>query len=68
MNRFFSTPRATSDRLCLVIDDLHVLGSDWARGQLEILTVRALAELQFVWPGLAEASLGAGTCWFPGGM
>jgi len=28
----------------------------------------ALAELQFVWPGLAEASFGAGTCWFPGGM
>jgi LuxR family maltose regulon positive regulatory protein len=35
-------------RLWLVIDDLHELGSDQARRQLELLVMRAPAELRFV--------------------
>ena len=35
-------------RLWLVIDDLHELGSDQARQQLELLVMRAPAELRFV--------------------
>src|SRR5262249_46536237 len=36
------------DRLWLVIDDLHELGSDLARRQLELLVMRAPEELRFV--------------------
>ena len=36
------------DRLWLVIDDLHELGSDQARRQLELLVMRAPEELRFV--------------------
>jgi LuxR family maltose regulon positive regulatory protein len=36
------------DRLWLVIDDLHELGSDQARRQLELLVLRAPPELRFV--------------------
>ena len=36
------------DRLWLVIDDLHELDSDQARRQLELLVMRAPAELRFV--------------------
>src|SRR5208282_1542090 len=37
-----------ADRLWLVIDDLHELGSDQARQQLELLVMRAPEELRFV--------------------
>jgi LuxR family maltose regulon positive regulatory protein len=36
------------ERLWLVIDDLHELDADQARGQLELLVIRAPAELRFV--------------------
>ncbi|HEX5289405.1 MAG TPA: LuxR C-terminal-related transcriptional regulator, partial [Streptosporangiaceae bacterium] len=36
------------ERLWLVIDDLHELGTDQARRQLELLLIRAPAELRFV--------------------
>ena len=36
------------DRLWLVIDDVHELGSDQARRQLELLVMRAPPELRFV--------------------
>jgi LuxR family maltose regulon positive regulatory protein len=36
------------ERLWLVIDDLHELGADQARRQLELLLIRAPAELRFV--------------------
>jgi len=36
------------DRLWLVIDDVHELGSDQARRQLELLVMRAPEELRFV--------------------
>jgi LuxR family maltose regulon positive regulatory protein len=36
------------DRLWLVIDDVHELGSDQARRQLELLLMRAPAQLRFV--------------------
>ena len=37
-----------AERLWLVIDDLHELGSDQARRQLELLVMRAPEELRFV--------------------
>jgi LuxR family maltose regulon positive regulatory protein len=36
------------ERVWLVIDDVHELGSDQARRQLELLVLRAPAELRFV--------------------
>jgi LuxR family maltose regulon positive regulatory protein len=45
-------------RLCLVIDDLHELGSDQARRQLELLVMRAPAELRFVLATRHDVRLG----------
>jgi hypothetical protein len=38
------------DRLWLVIDDLHELGSDQARRQLELLVMRAPRNCGWCWP------------------
>jgi LuxR family transcriptional regulator, maltose regulon positive regulatory protein len=46
------------DRLWLVIDDLHELGSDQARRQLELLVMRAPAELRFVLVSRHDVRLG----------
>ena len=46
------------DRLWLVIDDLHELGSDQARRQLELLVMRAPAELRFVLATRHDVRLG----------
>jgi LuxR family transcriptional regulator, maltose regulon positive regulatory protein len=45
-------------RLWLVIDDLHELGSDQARQQLELLVMRAPAELRFVLATRHDVRLG----------
>jgi LuxR family transcriptional regulator, maltose regulon positive regulatory protein len=45
-------------RLWLVIDDLHELGSDQARQQLELLIMRAPAELRFVLATRHDVRLG----------
>ena len=45
-------------RLWLVIDDLHELGSDQARQQLELLMMRAPAELRFVLATRHDVRLG----------
>jgi LuxR family maltose regulon positive regulatory protein len=47
-----------ADRLWLVIDDLHELGSDQARQQLELLVMRAPAELRFVLASRHDVRLG----------
>jgi LuxR family maltose regulon positive regulatory protein len=47
-----------ADRLWLVIDDLHELGSDQARQQLELLVMRASAELRFVLASRHDVRLG----------
>jgi len=44
--------------LWLVIDDLHELGSDQARRQLELLVMRAPAELRFVLTARHDVRLG----------
>ena len=46
------------DRLWLVIDDLHELGSDQARRQLELLVMRAPAALRFVLASRHDVRLG----------
>ena len=46
------------DRLWLVIDDLHELGSDQARRQLELLLMRAPPELRFVLATRHDVRLG----------
>jgi LuxR family transcriptional regulator, maltose regulon positive regulatory protein len=46
------------DRLWLVIDDLHELGSDEARRQLELLVMRAPEELRFVLAARHDMRLG----------
>jgi LuxR family transcriptional regulator, maltose regulon positive regulatory protein len=46
------------ERLWLVIDDLHELGSDQARQQLELLIMRAPAELRFVLATRHDVRLG----------
>jgi LuxR family transcriptional regulator, maltose regulon positive regulatory protein len=46
------------DRLWLVIDDLHELGSDQARRQLELLVMRAPAHLRFVLASRRDVRLG----------
>jgi LuxR family transcriptional regulator, maltose regulon positive regulatory protein len=46
------------DRLWLVIDDLHELGSDQARQQLELLVMRAPDELRFVLATRHDVRLG----------
>jgi LuxR family transcriptional regulator, maltose regulon positive regulatory protein len=46
------------DRLWLVIDDLHELGSDEARRQLELLLMRAPEELRFVLATRHDVRLG----------
>ena len=46
------------DRLWLVVDDLHELGSDQARRQLELLVLRAPAELRFVLATRHDVRLG----------
>jgi LuxR family transcriptional regulator, maltose regulon positive regulatory protein len=46
------------DRLWLVIDDLHELGSDQARRQLELLMMRAPQELRFVLATRHDVQLG----------
>jgi LuxR family transcriptional regulator, maltose regulon positive regulatory protein len=50
------TPLA--DRLWLVIDDLHELGSDQVRRQLELLVMRAPEELRFVLAARHDVRLG----------
>jgi LuxR family maltose regulon positive regulatory protein len=47
-----------ADRLWLVIDDLHELGSAEARQQLELLVMRAPAELRFVLASRHDMRLG----------
>ena len=46
------------ERLWLVIDDVHELGSDQARRQLELLVMRAPAELRFVLATRHDVRLG----------
>ena len=46
------------ERLWLVIDDAHLLGSGGVLAQLELLVVRAPAELRFVFAGRRELRLG----------
>jgi LuxR family transcriptional regulator, maltose regulon positive regulatory protein len=46
------------ERLWLVIDDLHELGSDQARRQLELLVMRAPVELRFVLATRHDVRLG----------
>src|SRR5208282_5973114 len=46
------------ERLWLVIDDLHELGSEQARRQLELLVMRAPAELRFVLATRHDVRLG----------
>jgi LuxR family maltose regulon positive regulatory protein len=46
------------ERLWVVIDDLHELGSDQARRQLELLVMRAPAELRFVLATRHDVRLG----------
>jgi LuxR family maltose regulon positive regulatory protein len=46
------------DRLCLVIDDVHELGSDDALRQLELLLLRAPRKLQFVLATRQDVRLG----------
>jgi LuxR family maltose regulon positive regulatory protein len=46
------------ERLWLVIDDLHELGSDQARRQLELLLMRAPPELRFVLATRHDVRLG----------
>ncbi|HYV77864.1 MAG TPA: hypothetical protein VE979_07030, partial [Streptosporangiaceae bacterium] len=46
------------DRLWLVIDDVHELGSDQARRQLELLLMRAPPELRFVLATRYDVRLG----------
>ena len=46
------------DRLWLVVDDLHELDSDQARRQLELLVMRAPAELRFVLATRHDVRLG----------
>jgi len=46
------------DRLWLVIDDVHELGSDQARQQLELLIMRAPDELRFVLAARHDVRLG----------
>jgi LuxR family maltose regulon positive regulatory protein len=47
-----------ADRLWLVIDDLHELGSDQARRQLELLVMRAPPQLRFVLATRHDVQLG----------
>jgi LuxR family transcriptional regulator, maltose regulon positive regulatory protein len=47
-----------AERLWLVIDDLHELGSDQARRQLELLVMRAPPELRFVLATRHDVRLG----------
>ncbi|HEY6312830.1 MAG TPA: LuxR C-terminal-related transcriptional regulator [Streptosporangiaceae bacterium] len=46
------------ERLWLVVDDLHELGSDQARRQLELLVMRAPVELRFVLATRHDVRLG----------
>jgi LuxR family maltose regulon positive regulatory protein len=46
------------DRLWLVVDDVHELGSDLARRQLELLVMRAPEELRFVLATRHDVRLG----------
>jgi LuxR family maltose regulon positive regulatory protein len=47
------------DRLWLVIDDVHALGADQARRQLELLLMRAPPELRFVLATRHDVRLGS---------
>ena len=46
------------ERLWLIVDDLHELGSEQARRQLELLLMRAPAELRFVLASRHDVRLG----------
>ncbi len=46
------------DRIWLVIDDVHELGSDEARRQLELLVMRGPPELRFVLAARHDVRLG----------
>ena len=58
MERLLTDLAPLQDRLWLVIDDLHELGSDQARRQLELLVMRAPAELRFVLATRHDVRLG----------
>ena len=58
MERLLTDLAPLQDRLWLVIDDLHELDSDQARRQLELLVMRAPAELRFVLATRHDVRLG----------
>jgi LuxR family maltose regulon positive regulatory protein len=58
VERLLTDLASLDQRLWLVIDDLHELGSDQARQQLELLVMRAPAELRFVLATRHDVRLG----------
>jgi LuxR family transcriptional regulator, maltose regulon positive regulatory protein len=58
LERLLGDLASLGERLWLVIDDLHELGSDEARRQLELLVMRAPAELRFVLATRHDVRLG----------
>jgi LuxR family maltose regulon positive regulatory protein len=58
VERLLGDLASLAERLWLVIDDLHELGSDEARRQLELLVMRAPAELRFVLATRHDVRLG----------
>jgi len=58
MERLLTDLAPLQDQLWLVIDDLHELDSDQARRQLELLVMRAPAELRFVLATRHDVRLG----------
>ena len=58
VERLLKDLASLQDRLWLVIDDLHELGSDQARRQLELLVMRAPPQLRFVLATRHDVQLG----------
>jgi LuxR family transcriptional regulator, maltose regulon positive regulatory protein len=58
VERLLSNLAPLRERLWLVVDDLHELGSDQARRQLELLVMRAPQELRFVLATRRDLRLG----------
>src|SRR5580700_6977733 len=58
MERLLTDLAPLRDQLWLVLDDLHELDSDQARRQLELLVMRAPAELRFVMATRHDVRLG----------
>src|SRR5580700_6630794 len=58
LERLLTDLAPLQDQLWLVIDDLHELDSDQARRQLELLVMRAPAELRFVLATRHDVRLG----------